>query len=101
MSRQPGYADHVRAFTPNARLFLASTALWSLGQALLGITKNLYLKGSGFNEAEIGNILAAAQLGSVFCTGPAALLLDRWRTKPVLLLAVAITIAGNCGQALL
>lgn len=101
MSVLRDYSTHVRAFSPNARLFLAANALWSLGQALLGVTRNLYLKEIGFNEEEIGHFLSAVQLGSVLCTVPAALLLDRWRTKPLLLASVVVTIAGNCGQALL
>jgi predicted MFS family arabinose efflux permease len=95
------YAAHLRAFTPNARCFLAANALWSLGQALLGVTRNLYLKGAGYGEAEIGGFLGATQLGMVLCVVPAALVLDRWRMKPMLALSVAVTMAGNVGQALL
>ncbi|MCE9582647.1 MAG: MFS transporter, partial [Planctomycetes bacterium] len=101
MSFSRDYASHVRSFSPNARLFLVATALWALGQALLGVTRNLYLKQSGYNEAEIGNFLSAVQLGAVFCTIPAAVLLDRWRMKPLLILAVLVTMAGNVGTALL
>lgn len=94
------YAAHIRAFSPNARLFLAANALWSLGQAMLGVTRNLYLKNSGYNEAEIGNFLSAVQLGAVLCTVPAAALLDRMKMKPLLLLSVAVTMAGNVGTAM-
>jgi MFS family permease len=95
------YATHVRAFSPNARLFLGVTVLWALGQALLGVTRNLYLKEIGFNEAEIGGLLSAVQVGTVVTTVPAALLLDRWRMKPLVLIAMVVTIAGNAAQALL
>ena len=101
MSALQDYVRHVRAFSPNARRFLFATSLWSLGLALLGVTRNLYFKEAGLNESEIGNILAAGQLGSVFCTIPAAMLLDRWRMKPLLLVSVLVAVAGSFGQALL
>lgn len=101
MSLHRDYADHIRAFTPNARRFLVANALFALGGALLGVTRNLYLKKAGYTEEEIGLFLSAAQAGTVLCVVPAALLLDRWRIKPILALSVLVAMAGNAGTALL
>ncbi|NUN49112.1 MAG: MFS transporter [Candidatus Brocadiae bacterium] len=94
------YLSHIRAFSVNARRFLAAGALWSLGQALLHLTRNLYWKESGWTEAGIGTLLSASQLGTVLCTIPAAILIDRWRSKPLLVLSVFATMAANVGQVL-
>lgn len=101
MSLHRDYANHVRAFSPNARRFLVANALFALGGALLGVTRNLYLKKAGYNEAEIGYFMSAVQLGTVVCVVPAALLLDRWRIKPILVLSVLVSMAGSAGTALL
>ena len=101
MSFHRDYVTHLRSFSPNARRFLVANALFALGGALLGVTRNLYLKKAGYNEADIGNFLSAAQLGTVFCVVPAALLLDRWRMKPILVLSVFVSMAGSAGTALL
>ena len=101
MSLHRDYATHLRAFSPNARRFLLANAFFALGGALLGVTRNLYLKEAGYNEADIGYFLSAAQVGTVLCVVPAALLLDRWKMKPLLVLSVLISMAGSGGTALL
>lgn len=95
------YLHHFRLFSRNARLFTAGTFLLSLAFTMFQLMRNLYLKESGFDEVFIGHSLSIFSLGSLLGAIPAAILLSRNRTKPLLLIATLGSGAGFFGIAAL
>ena len=86
-----------RAFSPNARRFLLGAVLLELGHAFLWVLQNLYVRSVGFGDAEAGQVLAAAGLGVVLSTLPAATLYERLGARRTLVLssvAAALSLVG-------
>ncbi len=83
-----------RAFSRNARLYLAGTFLMGLGHGSLWVHMNLYYRTLGIGEATIGRILSMGSLGTVLMSIPAAVWVDRFPAQGVFMLA-----AGGFGAA--
>lgn len=83
-----------RAFSRNARLYLAGTFLMGLGHGSLWVHMNLYYRALGIGEATIGRILSMGSLGTVLVSIPAAIWVDRFPAQAVFMLA-----AGGFGVA--
>jgi MFS family permease len=88
-------------FSRNARLFTLGTFLLSLAFTLFQLMRNLYLKEAGFSELFIGESLSLFSFGSLVGSIPAAILLSRRRTKPMLLVSTLGAGAGYFGIATL
>jgi MFS family permease len=83
-----------RAFSRNARLYLAGTFLMGLGHGSLWVHMNIYYRTLGIGEATIGRILSMGSLGTVLMSIPAAVWVDRFPAQAVFMLA-----AGGFGAA--
>lgn len=84
------YRDHIRGFSPNARLFLAAMTILAFGTGAPTIFFNLYLEQMGFDRAFIGGVNTAIQLGGAITAFPSALLLDRIGRRRAIPIALGI-----------
>ena len=90
----------IRGFSRNARLFLCGTFFVSLGFGTFWVLLNLYFKELGFGEATIGRVISAAAVGTCLVSIPAAVLIDRFPAKRVLMAAAFFGMLGYAGQLL-
>jgi len=93
------YLEHLQMFSRNARLFLAGSFLLAMAFSVFQLMRNLYLKEAGFGEVFIGETLSVFSFGSLVGSIPAALLLLKRRTKPILLMSTLGAGAGYFGIA--
>ncbi len=94
------YIDHVRLFSPNARKFLVGSFFMGFGVSVFWLLLNLYLKQVGFEEGRIGSIISASSVGTVLIAIPAAILIDRFRIKHILMIAAVINGCALMTQAM-
>jgi len=94
------YLAHVRMFSPNARRFLAGSFFMGFGFSVFWLLFNLYLKEVGFGEGKIGSVIAASSVGTVIAAIPAALLIDRFKIKYILIIASMLDATALISQAL-
>lgn len=87
-------------FSRNATLFLTGTFFVSLGFGTFWVLLNLYFKELGFGESSIGRVLSAAAVGTCAVSVPAAVLIDRFPAKRVLMAAAFFSMLGYVGQLL-
>ncbi|MBM3985957.1 MAG: MFS transporter, partial [Planctomycetes bacterium] len=93
--------DRYRSFPAPARAFLAGAALLEIGHAFLWALQNLYvLSLGGFSVADAGYVNAAAALGVVGATIPAAWAYERLGPRRSLSLACVLNVLGIAGLAL-
>lgn len=90
----------IRGFSRNARLFLCGTFFVSLGFGTFWVLLNLYFKELGFGESTIGRVISAAAVGTCLVSIPAAVLIDRFPAKRVLMAAAFFGMLGYAGQLL-
>lgn len=88
------YLDDLRRIRPAARLFLFGSAWMGAALAIPWALLQLYLDRLGHTKAEIGDVQAAEAWGHVLIAAPGALLLARWRTPPLLVVASVGTALG-------
>lgn len=93
MSTAQGYREGLGAFSRNARLFIWGGLFNGLGMSVFSLLFNLYLKEQSFTETSIGQILAAGSLGAAIAAVPAAMVLERVRTKLVLVWSTLLSCA--------
>jgi MFS family permease len=70
------------------------------GFSVFWLLLNLYLKQVGFEEGKIGSIISASSVGTVLVAIPAAVLIDRFRIKHVLMIAAVINGSALMTQAM-
>jgi predicted MFS family arabinose efflux permease len=90
--------DGLARFSPQTRRFLWGCAAMGAAQTVPWTLLALYLDRCGYSKAEIGAVQAAEAWGKVLVAIPAAILLARLRTPPVLV--ISSVIAGACYLAL-
>lgn len=90
--------DGLAHFSPQTRRFLWGCAAMGAAQTVPWTLLALYLDRRGFSKAEIGAVQAADAWGKVLIAIPAAVLLARLRTPPVLV--ASSILAGVCYLAL-
>ncbi len=88
------YRDAARVFSRPARLFLASDLLAWAAQGMHQVLYNLYLVEGGYQEAFVGQAIAASAIGLALTALPAGVLADRWGRRRTLMLGVALEAAG-------
>jgi len=94
------YLAHLRLFSPNARKFLIGSFFMGLGLSVFQLLMNLYLVQLGFDEGHIGSIISASSIGTVLIAIPAAILVDRFRIKYILMFATLTSGSALITQAL-
>lgn len=88
-------------FSANARLFLLGSFLFGVGNNMIQLLLNLYLKELGLGEAGIGSVLAARAFGSFIIALPASFVVARADSRYLLSSAAVLTAASFAGNALL
>lgn len=88
------YIDNIKAFSPNARLFLIGNFCLSVGTHIFWLLYNLYLKDIGFTESFIGNVLSIRAIGSVLIALPAAALINRVHIRYIVIWGAIFSAVG-------
>jgi MFS family permease len=107
------YLAYVRAFSPNARFFLAAATLGGLNAGVASVLLNLYVLALGYDERFLGRFVSYGQLAALPAALLAGPLIDRWGAKRAMLAGTALVGGGAvalllsrsaavvlCGQAL-
>ena len=85
------YMEKIRLISPNARFFLLGGLFNGLGMSVFTLLFNLYLKEFGYSETVIGHILSAGSLGAAVVAIPAAMLIERFHLKHILILGTLLS----------
>jgi predicted MFS family arabinose efflux permease len=90
--------DEIAPFTPATRRFLVGCGLMGAAWAVPWTLLNLYLDRLGYSKSTIGSVQACDAWGKVIIAIPAAFVLSRKRTPPIL---VASSLLAGAGYACL
>ncbi len=93
------YFGALRAFHPNAKLFLATSALSSIAMGAYGVIQGLFILNLGMREDLLGVILSVRMAAGAIGALPAGMISDRVGRRPVLVAAGLLVAAGYLGQA--
>lgn len=91
------YADRVRSFHPNARLYLASVIFTGAAFGVFRLLFNFYVLSLGFDEAFLGTLITASHLTTLLAALPMGYLADYIGRKRALLLGsffATLTVVG-------
>jgi len=89
-----GYHRQLKSFSPNARLFLASTVIQGLSFSLQMLFFNLFVVSQGYSRTFLGTLQSMPNLIALLGTLPAGMVVDYiGRKKSLLLAAVGRTLA--------
>lgn len=91
------YADRLRRFSPNTRLFLLSVFGVGLASSIFSLFLNIYLLHLGYKQDFIGLMAAIPPLVTAFLSVPAGLLSDTIGHRRALILGVALSGLGALG----
>ncbi|HZW02678.1 MAG TPA: MFS transporter [Anaerolineaceae bacterium] len=80
------YAERVRAFHPNARLYLTSVVFTGAAFGVYRLLFNFYVLSLGFDEAFLGTLITTSSLTALLVALPMGYLADYLGHKPALLL---------------
>jgi len=94
------YFGALRAFAPNAKLYLATSALSSIAMGAYGVIQGLFILNLGMREDLLGVILSVRMAAGAIGALPAGIISDRLGRRPVLVTAGLLVAAGYLGQAL-
>ena len=70
------YASHVRAFTPNARLYLLNVIITGMVMGVFRLIFNFYALSLGFDEALLGRLITASSFVALIAALPMGYLAD-------------------------
>ena len=93
----PSYLDKIRLFRRNARLYLLSLIISSVGLSVYALLFNFYVLSLGYDELLLGRLLTAHSTATFLGALPAGYVADRVGRKLSLLasgLATGLAIAG-------
>jgi len=85
------YANKVRLFRHNARLYLLVTIINGLAYGIFRLLFNFYVLSLGHDEALLGQLLTTSSLVALLSALPAGYVSDRLGRKPALLIASLAT----------
>jgi predicted MFS family arabinose efflux permease len=86
--------------SPQFWTFFAASFCFDLGMTMYFFLYNLYLLDCGFKENFLGLMMSAMNIGSIACTIPAAILIQRLGTGKSLLFCVAAVSSVSAARAL-
>jgi hypothetical protein len=75
------YADRLRAFQPNARLYLLNVILVGAAMGVFRLLFNFYVLSLGYDEALLGNLITASSFSALFAALPMGYLADTHRAQ--------------------
>jgi len=93
------YARSLRTFSPNARRYLATTALFGVGTAFQWLFFNLYVLSLGFDQAFVGLLAGIPALVTAASALPIGILLPRIGYRRSLLVGCVLFVAAFVGWA--
>jgi predicted MFS family arabinose efflux permease len=85
------YLTFFQQFSRNVKLFLIGNAINGMGMSIHGLLFNLYLKELGYGETIIGNLISTGSLGISLMAIPAALIIERFHVKQLVVTGMAIS----------
>jgi len=94
------YAARVRAFQPNARLYLLNVVILGAAMGVFRLLFNFYVLSLGYNEAFVGNLITASSLTALVAALPMGYLADLLGRKNALILSTALLGASTVGMVL-
>ncbi len=94
------YLRRFRGFSREAKLFLLSVTLGSVGMSVGWLMLNFYLQSLGLSQSLIGAINAAGSLTAAVLGIPVGVLSDRVSRKAVLVVGTFLAALGSLGVAL-
>jgi len=92
------YLNKISMISRNARRFLIGGLFNGLGMAVFSLLFNLYLKEYGYGEGVIGQILSLGALGAAVIAVPAAILIERFHIKHILIITTLLASAAYALQ---
>lgn len=92
------YANKIRLFRANARLYLLVTIISGLAYGVYRLLFNFYVLSLGYDEALLGQLLTTSSLVSLLCALPAGYVSDRLGRKSALFLANLLTSLAVVGM---
>jgi len=93
-----GYAQNVRAFSPNASLYLISTVISSSAFGVFRLLFNFYVLSLGYDQALVGNLVTTSSLTALIAAIPMGYLADMLGRKVSLIGGGVLTIAAVAGM---
>src|SRR5688572_30874977 len=94
------YLRHSVRFPTAAKLYLVGEFLAGIGQGVIWVLRNLYLKQLGFNEGFIGQSLSVSSLALMVIAVPLAFTMDKRPLKGYLIAGALALAAGIVGTTL-
>ena len=85
-----GYYQNLKLFSRNVKIFLLGNAIQGMGLSIYSLLFNLYLKELGFKESAIGGLISTTSLGISFMAIPAALIIERFHVKHLVLTGMSL-----------
>ncbi|MEL7627280.1 MAG: MFS transporter [Anaerolineaceae bacterium] len=83
------YASRIKAFSRNARLYLLSEAVYGTATGIFALLFNFYALSLGYNEAALGNMVAARSMTALIMALPCGFLTDKIGRRNSILLSIA------------
>jgi MFS family permease len=83
------YAQRIRAFQPNARLYLLNVLVTGAAMGVFRLLFNFFVLSLGYDEALLGNLIAAGSFTALLMALPMGYLADQLGRKRSLLLSAA------------
>lgn len=83
------YLSRIRAFSKNARLYLLSEAIYGTATGIFQLLFNFYILSLGYNEAVLGNLVAARSMTSLIMAIPCGFLTDRIGRRNSIVISIA------------
>ena len=83
------YLSRIRAFSKNARLYLLSEAIYGTATGIFQLLFNFYVLSLGYNEAVLGNMVAARSMTSLIMALPCGFLTDRIGRRNSIVISIA------------
>ncbi len=94
------YGARLRAFTPNARLYLFNVVILGAVMGIFRLLFNFYVLSLGFNEALLGNLITTSSFVALLAALPMGYLSDIIGRKASLILSGALLSASILAMAI-
>jgi MFS family permease len=85
------YADNLRKFKPNARLYLLNMVIAGAAMGIFRLLFNFYVLSLGYDQALLGNLVTINSLSALLAALPSGFLADKIGRKASLLIAGALS----------
>lgn len=85
------YLSNFQQLSSNVKFFLLGNAIQGMGLSIYGLLFNLYLKELGYGETTIGSLISTSSLGIALMAIPAALIIERFHVKPLVVTGMLLS----------